>query len=53
MFFFPVPVLVELEFLLHVAHLFFNLLVIRSMLDFVLDPGKHSLRDRRPSNNRE
>ena len=47
------PVRVEQEFFLHVAHFFFNLLVNRSMLDFVLDPGKRSLRSRRPSNNRE
>ena len=32
---------------------FFNLLVNRSMLDFLLDTGKRSLRSRRPSNNRK
>ena len=31
---------VELQFLLNVAHFFFKLLVNRSILDFVLDPGK-------------
>ena len=32
---------VELQFLLNVAHFFFKLLVNRSILDFVLEPGKH------------
>ena len=41
LFFFPV--LVELEFLSHVAYFFFNLLVNCSMLDFVLDPEKRTV----------
>ena len=44
------PVWVELEVLLHVAQLFFNLLVNRSMLDFDLDSVKRSRRSRRHSN---
>ena len=41
---------IKLGFLLHVAHFFFNLLVNRSMLDFVLDSVKRSRRSRRHSN---